>query len=134
MCVPAIRALAGRCALFGVCLGHQCMIEAFGGKVGRAPAPVHGKPSMIAHDDSALFRGVENPFQAGRYHSLAGVVIPPVLRVTARAGEVVMAVEHRAEPIFGTQFHPESILTPSGARIVDNLLAAARPPGAATGS
>ncbi len=126
VCIEAVRALAGRLPIFGVCLGHQVIIEAFGGRVDRAPLPVHGKASSIAHDGQGLFAGLASPMAVGRYHSLVGVQIPAVLNVTARCGELVMALAHRELPIVGVQFHPESILTPAGGLLIENALAWAR--------
>ena len=100
--------------VFGVCLGHQAIIEAFGGKVSRAILVFHGKPSLIEHDGKGIFRGIENPFQAGRYHSLVGTKIPDCLEISAKTEEgVIMAVRHKTHPVEGVQFHPESILTPA---------------------
>ena len=107
----------------GVCLGHQSLVQAFGGKVVRH-VPVHGKATEIEHDGTGLFTGLPNPLTVGRYHSLvADPELPDVLRVTARGGGVVMAVEHRALPALGVQFHPESVLTPDGKRLLENFLA-----------
>lgn len=110
--------------IFGVCLGHQCIIEAFNGKVSKAPEIVHGKPSKIEHDNQGIFKNIENPFQAGRYHSLTGIDIPYCLEVSARTTDnnIVMAVKHKEYPVFGVQFHPESILTPVGGIIIENLI------------
>ena len=110
--------------IFGVCLGHQCIIEAFGGRVDRAPEIIHGKPSKINHDNLGIFKDLENPFQAGRYHSLIGYDIPYCLEISARTvdKELVMAVKHKEFPVFGVQFHPESILTPVGGLIIENII------------
>ncbi|MFH1589533.1 MAG: aminodeoxychorismate/anthranilate synthase component II [archaeon] len=108
--------------IFGVCLGHQCIIESFGGKVARAPEIVHGKPSRISHDNKAIYKNLENPFQAGRYHSLTGIKIPFQLRITATADNIIMGVRHKKYPVEGVQFHPESILTPIGGKIIENLI------------
>jgi len=113
--------------IFGVCLGHQCIIEVFGGRVDKAPEIIHGKPSRIKHDNKGIFANIENPFQAGRYHSLAGYEIPYCLEVSARTKEIlnvgtVMAVRHKELPIIGVQFHPESILTPIGGQLIDNII------------
>ena len=121
-CVEFIRRAAGRLPLFGVCLGHQAMVEACGGTVGRAGEPVHGKSSWIDHDGEGIFAGLERPLMVGRYHSLAAERLPGELAVTARAGSVVMAVAHRRHAMVGVQFHPESILTPQGGRLLDNVL------------
>ena len=106
----------------GVCLGHQSLVQAFGGRVVQH-APVHGKATEIEHDGSGLFAGLPNPLTVGRYHSLvADPALPDVLTVTARGGGVVMAVEHRELPALGVQFHPESVLTPDGKRLLENFL------------
>jgi anthranilate synthase/aminodeoxychorismate synthase-like glutamine amidotransferase len=113
----------------GVCLGHQSLAQAFGGQVIRH-VPVHGKTTEITHDGTGLFEGLPEPLTVGRYHSL--VVDPDVpgsLRVTASGGGVIMAVEHRELPAYGVQFHPESVLTPDGKRLLENFLAAEPEPG-----
>lgn len=125
-CVPLIRLAAGRIPLLGVCLGHQALVEAFGGEVGPAGAIVHGKASAITHDGTGLFAGLPNPMRVARYHSLAALTMPAALRVTARCGDVVMAVAHRQHPLYGVQFHPESILTPAGGRLLQNAIDGAR--------
>ncbi len=124
-----VRSLPERTPMLGVCLGHQAIGAAFGGTVDRGSMPVHGKASLIFHHGDGILVGLPNPFEAGRYHSL--VVkredLPPDLEVTAETEEgVVMAVQHRRLPRFGVQFHPESILTPDGPRIVRNFLALAK--------
>ena len=110
--------------IFGVCLGHQCIIEVFGGRIDKAVETIHGKPSRITHDNLGVFKGLENPFQAGRYHSLVGYDIPYCLEISARSVErdIVMAVRHKEFPVIGVQFHPESILTPIGGLIIENLI------------
>jgi anthranilate synthase component 2 len=108
--------------IFGVCLGHQCIVEFFGGRVEPTGEPAHGKAALIRHDGGPLWAGVENPFPAGRYHSLAASRVPDVLQVTATLGDRVMAVLHRTRPVFGVQFHPESVLTPAGHRLLHNVL------------
>lgn len=125
--IEAIRRLSGSMPILGVCLGHQAMGAAFGGRVVRY-APVHGKTSLIRHDGGPPFAGVENPFEATRYHSLVveAASLPPELRVSARTeGGVVMGLRHRDHPTFGVQFHPESVLTPEGKRLLGNFLALA---------
>ncbi len=115
--------------LLGVCLGHQALGAAFGGHVERGPAPVHGKASLIYHEGKGILAGVPSPFEAGRYHSLVVTRddLPDDLEVTAETDDgLVMAVQHRTLPRFGVQFHPESILTPEGPRIVENFLALAK--------
>jgi anthranilate synthase component 2 len=111
--------------LLGVCLGHQALAALHGATVGRAPAPRHGKSSRVAHDGTGLFEGVSNPFEAGRYHSLVveEKTLPAALRVTARSDDgLVMAIAHRELPAWGVQFHPESVLTPEGERLIGNFL------------
>ena len=121
--MDAIRSYCGKIPIFGVCLGHQCIIEAFNGIVARAPEVMHGKPSKVIHDGKSIYRGIENPLQAGRYHSLCGIKIPKELIVSARTDKgVVMGVRHKKYFVEGVQFHPESILTPSGGMIIENLL------------
>ena len=121
-CIPLIRLAAGRVPLLGVCLGHQALVEAFGGEVASAGNIVHGKASPIEHDGIGLFAGLPNPMRVGRYHSLAARRMPDDLRVTARCGEVVMAAEHQRYKLLGVQFHPESILTPAGGRLLQNVI------------
>ena len=121
-CLELIHAAAGRIPIFGVCLGHQAIVEAFGGEVGAAPAIVHGKASLIRHTGHPLFAGLPETVRVGRYHSLAARRIPDELDVIARDGELVMAVAHRSLPVYGVQFHPESILTASGPRLLGNVL------------
>ena len=111
--------------LLGVCLGHQAIAVHHGGIVERAPAPRHGKSSSIFHHGAGIFAGLSNPFEAGRYHSL--IVrekgLPPELTVTARSEDgIVMALSHRSLPVFGVQFHPESVLTPEGEKLLANFL------------
>ena len=120
-----IRRLAPRIPTLGVCLGHQAIVEVFGGEVGPAKSLVHGKASVISHDGQGLFRGLPDDFIAGRYHSLAATAIPDELEVTARdADGEVMAVRHRELPVHGVQFHPESVLTPVGPDLARNFLEA----------
>ena len=121
--IKVIQHYAGKIPIFGVCLGHQCIIEAFDGVVGKAPEIFHGRPSKITHDRKAIYKNLENPFQAGRYHSLAGLKIPNELIISAKSDtEVIMGVRHKKFFVEGVQFHPESILTPSGGLIIENLL------------
>lgn len=126
ICEEVIRTLSGEIPIFGVCLGHQAICEAFGGTVSYAKELMHGKVSQVTPEpDSRLFQGFDGPFPAARYHSLAAVegTLPDALRVTARTedGEI-MAVEHRNYPVCGVQFHPESVMTPDGEAIVRNFL------------
>ena len=126
--IETLRRFAGRLPMLGVCLGHQALSVAFGGRVDRAPAPMHGKTSMVVHDGSHLFAGLSGPFEAGRYHSLVipRDAMPPDFVVTAWVEEdgVIMGVRHTSEPIFGVQFHPESVLTTVGHRLLQNFLEA----------
>jgi len=122
-CLELVRLARGRIPLFGVCLGHQAIVEALGGRVGPAGAVVHGKADAVEHEGGPLFRGLPSPVTVGRYHSLAALEVPAELRVTARTGDVVMAVEHRTERLAGVQFHPESILTPGGVALLGNVVA-----------
>ncbi len=122
--IDLIRALA-EVPVLGVCLGHQAIGAAFGGTVARAPAPVHGKTALVRHDGSDLYRGVRNPFRAGRYHSLVVMRdgLPEELEVTASTDDgLVMGLRHRSRPIHGVQFHPESILTEDGKALLANFL------------
>lgn len=123
--LEVIRRFAGRVPILGVCLGHQAIGAAFGAKVVQARRLMHGKVSQIRHDGKRIFRGIENPFAATRYHSLAVAQegLPGCLRITARAedGEI-MAIRHRRYPLEGVQFHPESILTACGRQILGNFL------------
>ncbi|MEY9952105.1 aminodeoxychorismate/anthranilate synthase component II [Leifsonia sp. EB34] len=136
--IPVVElALKAGTPLLGVCLGHQAIAEAFGGVVTNAEELMHGKTSQVEHDDSLLFDGVPQPFTATRYHSLAVVngTIPDDLVVTARtAGGVIMALQHRTAPIYGVQFHPESVLTEGGYRMLGNWLEKAGLAGAAEAS
>jgi anthranilate synthase/aminodeoxychorismate synthase-like glutamine amidotransferase len=121
--VELIRALAPRVPTLGVCLGHQAIVEAFGGTVGQAQALLHGKASVVRHDGEGIFAGLPEEIEAGRYHSLAAVEVPDELVVTARTDDgEVMAVRHRRYRIEGVQFHPESVLTPTGPTMGENFL------------
>lgn len=120
-----IEAFAGRLPILGVCLGHQCLVEVFGGKIVRAGRLMHGKVSPVAHDGKGVFSGMPHDFLAGRYHSLIAdpFSMPEVLEVTARTVEgEIMGVRHRSLPIEGVQFHPESVLTPDGPLLMGNFL------------
>jgi anthranilate synthase/aminodeoxychorismate synthase-like glutamine amidotransferase len=120
-----IRAFAGRVPVFGVCLGHQSIVEVFGGKVVRAPRLMHGKTSHVAHDGKGLFTGLTANTEVGRYHSLIAQpeTLPDELEVTARTAEgEIMGVRHRTLKVEGVQFHPESVLTPEGPKLIGNFL------------
>lgn len=120
-----IAAFAGRMPILGVCLGHQCLVHSFGGEIVRADRLMHGKTSMVTHDDGALFRNMSPSFEAGRYHSLCAEAesLPNDLVITAKTdrGEI-MGVRHRELPLEGVQFHPESVLTPEGDTLMANFM------------
>ena len=121
--VPLIKLLADRVPMLGVCLGHLAMAAAFGGTVGRADEPLHGKASPVTHAATPLFEGLANPFDAGRYHALIVAQLPDCMRATAHsASGEIMALEHKNAPLYGVQFPPESVLTPQGRRLVSNFL------------
>jgi len=124
-----VRVLAGRVPILGVCLGHQCIAEVYGGVIVRAPELVHGKPSPITHDGRGVFAGLPQPFPATRYHSLVldPATVPAELEVTARTPDgLIMGLRHRLLPVEGVQFHPESILTVVGMDLLGNFLRALR--------
>jgi anthranilate synthase/aminodeoxychorismate synthase-like glutamine amidotransferase len=124
--VQLVREVSERIPTLGVCLGHQAIGQALGGNVSRSPLPVHGMRCRVHHDGTGLFAGLPAPLWAGRYHSLCviGETLPETLRVTARSDEgVVMALAHVTWPLFGVQFHPESVLTDGGHRLLSNFLA-----------
>jgi para-aminobenzoate synthetase component II len=136
-CAPAqadlslavVRHLAGQVPILGVCLGHQCIGAAFGGRIERAQRPLHGQASAVFHEGAGLFDGLPNGFMAGRYHSLIVADLPASapLRVTARSAEgEIMALAHTAWPVMGVQFHPESILTDYGHAVLENFLRLSR--------
>ncbi len=121
--VEAIQAFGGAVPVLGVCLGHQAIGQAFGGRVVRGPEPMHGKTSDVRHDGRSIFRGIDNPMGATRYHSLVVTDIPDVLEVSAWCeDDIVMGLRHRTLPIEGVQFHPESILTTAGMTMLANFL------------
>jgi len=128
VCLDLIRAAAPSTPMLGVCLGHQAMGQVFGGKVIRAPLPMHGKLSTVTHSGRGLFRGVNGPFQATRYHSLVveRATAPDEIEVTAEADGLIMAMSHRRFNVHGVQFHPESIASEHGKTILANFLELAR--------
>lgn len=116
---------AGKVPILGVCLGHQTIGQMFGGRVIRAPEPVHGKPVEVRHDGRTIFQSIENNFQAGRYHSLVveRETLPDCLEISAESPDgLIMAMRHKELPIEGVQFHPESILTSAGKKLLQNFL------------
>ena len=122
-----VKRLAPTTPTLGVCLGHQAIVEAFGGEIGPARQLVHGKPSSVTHDGRGLFAGLPDPFEAGRYHSLAAAEVPDCFEIAARTDDgEVMAVRHRDLPVDGIQFHPESVLTPDGHALARNFLEGTR--------
>ncbi|VVB57382.1 Anthranilate synthase component 2 [uncultured archaeon] len=127
VCADVIRELGPSSPILGVCLGHQGIIHSFGGKIVRAPRPRHGKTSQIEHEGRGLFEGLPNPLTVMRYHSLVGeeASLPSCLRITARSldDKQVMGVQHEKYPMFGVQFHPESIMAQDGLRLLGNFRA-----------
>lgn len=121
-CLKLTDKLKGTLPIFGVCLGHQIIIQALGGTIVGAPEIVHGKRSLIHHNNASIFAGLDNPLPVARYHSLAGGRIPKTLDVIAEFDGMPMAVAHRTQPLLGLQFHPESILTLNGGRLIDKLM------------
>jgi anthranilate synthase/aminodeoxychorismate synthase-like glutamine amidotransferase len=122
-----VRRLAPTTPVLGVCLGHQAIVEAFGGEIGQAQRLLHGKASLVHHDGKGVFAGLPQDFAAGRYHSLSAATVPDVLEVSATADDgEVMGVRHRELRVEGVQFHPESVLTPDGPQLVRNFLEGAR--------
>ncbi|MBI1870917.1 MAG: aminodeoxychorismate/anthranilate synthase component II [Chlamydiae bacterium] len=120
-----IRSLAGKIPILGVCLGHQCIGQVYGGDIIRAPRLMHGKTSLIYHDGKGIFQNLKNPFEATRYHSLVidPKTVPAVLEVVGKTDQdEIMAVRHRTLPVWGVQFHPESILTLEGKKLLKNFL------------
>ena len=122
--VALIRAMSGRLPILGVCLGHQCLGAAFGATIGHAKSIMHGKTSMVRHEGGPLYEGMRNPFAAGRYHSLAilpGTLPPDLVADAWTADGEIMGVHHSGHPTWGVQFHPESVLTPTGKRLLRNF-------------
>lgn len=125
--LEAISRLSGRVPILGICLGHQCIAQALGGRVVAAREPMHGRPSAITHRGSDVFAGLPSPFAAGRYHSLAVELDPdgPLVATAWSADGEIMGLAHRTHPTYGVQFHPESVLTEHGYRLIGNFLALA---------
>ncbi len=130
VCIEVIKYFTGKLPIFGVCLGHQAICEAFGGTVSYAKELMHGKQSKVYQGGiSSLFRGLGSEFKAARYHSLAARAedFPEVLKVTAESDDgEIMALEHREYPVFGVQFHPESVMTPDGKKMIENFMEVVR--------
>ncbi|MBF0354286.1 MAG: aminodeoxychorismate/anthranilate synthase component II [Alphaproteobacteria bacterium] len=125
ICLPLIKAAAGKIPLLGVCLGHQAIGQAFGGQVVRAPKPMHGKMDLIHHTQKGLFQGIPTPFKATRYHSLIveRTTLPDCLDTTGESADgLIMAMAHKTLPVFGVQFHPESIASEHGHDLLANFL------------
>ncbi|RAW90551.1 glutamine amidotransferase-related protein [Photorhabdus laumondii] len=122
-CMPQLlQQIIGEIPVIGICLGHQAIIEAYGGKISAADEILHGKASLAKHDNQAMFANLENPLPVARYHSLTGSRIPSELTISARCGDTVMAVRHDKHKVCGFQFHPESILTTHGAKLLEQTL------------
>ncbi len=123
-CLDIIREFGEHIPILGVCLGHQAINTAFGGTVTHAKSgPVHGKTSQITHDNSDIFDGISNPFSGGRYHSLAIGELSPKLEIIAKTDDgIIMGVKHRVYPVYGVQFHPESVLTDDGLKFIENFM------------
>ena len=125
ICVPLIKQLSGQIPLLGICLGHQAIIHAFGGQIVNTGTVYHGKTSQVSHAHRGIFNDFPSPFQAGRYHSLMAErqSLPDVLRVDAETNDgIIMAVQHNTHPTVGLQFHPESLLTPDGALLINAFM------------
>ncbi|TNH43123.1 glutamine amidotransferase-related protein [Photorhabdus luminescens] len=122
-CMPQLlQQIIGKIPVIGICLGHQAIIEAYGGEISAAAEILHGKASLAEHDNQAMFANLENPLPVARYHSLAGNKIPSELTISAHCGDTVMAVRHNKHKVCGFQFHPESILTTQGAKLLEQTL------------
>ncbi len=127
ICVELVKEMGADTPILGVCLGHQCIGEAYGGQTIRSETPIHGKSCTITHNARDIFNGVPSPMQAGRYHSLI-TELPgnSPLMVTANTDDTIMAMQHKTHPVYGVQFHPESVLTPHGLSIIENFTEIAR--------
>lgn len=124
-----ISLVAGKVPILGICLGHQALVEHYGGEIARAPRIVHGKASAIYHAGVGVFAGLPTPLQVARYHSLVATKVPPALDVIATSGDqLIMAIAHKFDPVVGFQFHPESILTQTGQALLDNAIHYLRTP------
>jgi len=121
-CIELTRLAAGRVPVLGICLGHQVLLEAFGTVVEPAATILHGRSSQVVHNGDRLFDEIPTPFVVGRYHSLASHTVPDEIESLATTGPIVMAARHRVHNLVGLQFHPESVLTPQGGRLIENVL------------
>jgi anthranilate synthase component 2 len=136
VCIELIRNLGNRIPILGVCLGHQAIGEAYGGRIVRAPKPIHGKASRVTHNSRGVFRGLQSPIEVARYHSLMieRATLPQVLEITAETDDgIIMGVRHKALMVEGVQFHPESILTKEGMQMLRNFVETATKSRAAAG-
>lgn len=125
-CLDVVKALMGRVTIAGICLGHQTIVQALGGKIGQFAAVVHGKSSDVTHDGTGIFNGLKSPMKVARYHSLSARDVPENLDVTAWCDDVPMAIASEKLGLYGLQFHPESILTVSGQQLLVNLVTSAK--------
>ena len=121
-CIEIIKSCAGKVPILGVCLGHQSIAVAFGGVVSNAKELFHGKASMVSHDGKGIFTGIESPMKAARYHSLSIKEMPDNFEIAAETEDEIMAIRHKSLPVIGLQFHPESIYTPEGLRLIENFI------------
>lgn len=125
ICLSLVKKLGATTPILGICLGHQVIGQAYGGKIVQSQQPIHGKASMVSHNGESIFKNIENPMQVARYHSLAieEETLPIELKVIARTQEgELMAIQHQQHPVIGVQFHPESVLTPNGKKLIENFL------------
>lgn len=122
-CVEIVKQNQGKLPILGICLGHQAIVQAYGGIIAPSPKIVHGKSSKIIHNESGIFAGIAADMRVGRYHSLVAGELPKELEIHARYKKIIMAVKHKVHPVIGLQFHPESILTTEGGMLVDNVIA-----------
>jgi len=122
ICLELIKKYYKKIPFFGICLGFQCLVEAFGGKISGCKEIFHGKASQIRHNQEGFLRGLENPIQVGRYHSLYAAEVPSDFTLASEIRDIPMAIWHNKYPIYGVQFHPESILTPVGGKIIENII------------
>ncbi|HMA63226.1 MAG TPA: aminodeoxychorismate/anthranilate synthase component II [bacterium] len=122
ICIDIIQKYYRTIPIFGICLGFQCIVEAFGGQVSECKEIFHGKASIIDHNQKGFFRNIESPIQVGRYHSLSAAKLPADFTLAAQIRDIPMAIWHKQYHLYGVQFHPESILTPEGGKIIENII------------